>query len=935
MRKSKVLFALLPLAGLLMEPAFAATPAKPASVSKLVAAVNIPYEQFTLANGLRVIVHTDRKAPVVAVSIWYDVGSKHEPKGKTGFAHLFEHLMFNGSENVPGDFFEPLQQIGATDLNGTTWFDRTNYFETVPTAALDRTLFMEADRMGHLLGGITQGKLNNQRSVVQNEKRQGDTQPYGLTEYAQIAGLFPPDHPYGHSTIGSMADLDAASLDDVKGWFRQHYGPNNAVLVLAGDIDVPAARALVEKHFGGFAAGPKQQPVSAPIPTLSAPKYEVMKDQVATTRLYRWWVAPGLNDPDTVPLSVGMAVLGGLASSRLDNALVRDEKLAVGVTASLQTFAQMSIAEITADVRPGADVAQVNKRLDGILGELMAKGPNADEVQRVATRAVSAKISGLESVGGFGGKAVALAEGALYSNDPDYYRKEMTAYASATPASVRAAMQKWLSRPVYALTVEPGERAAYEEAARVDPPSVPEEVAVLDPSKLPAVGSFSALTFPAIERSRLSNGIQVYFARRTAVPTVQVNVSFDAGFAADPKDALGTQSLMLRVMREGTKTRNSRQLAEESERLGANISSGASLDRTGIGISSLSANLGLSLDLLADIVRNPAFAPEEVNRVRAQQLAAIAAELQDPGAIAARMLPNLLWGKDHPYAVPGSGSGDAAVVKALTPAQLSAFHDRWLRPETASIFVVGDTTLSALIPLLEQSFGSWKGGGEARPVKDFNVPVPAPRARIVLIDRPNAPQSTISAGVVLDRTGRDDLVRLRAANDVFGGSFLSRINSDLRETKGWSYGVRSGIGGEENKVTFSIRAPVQADRTGDSIRALQAQLGDFTGKSGITSAELERTVNGDIRELPGSFETSGAVLASVQRIIALGRPDNYYETLPQKYLAMTAPGLDQEFRNVIDPKSLVWVVVGDAKKVRPQLDGLGLPVEEMTLSAAN
>lgn len=935
MRKTPALFALLPLAGLSMAPAFAAAPDKPAPVSKLVAAVNIPYEQFTLANGLRVIVHTDRKAPVVAVSVWYDVGSKHEPKGKTGFAHLFEHLMFNGSENVPGDFFEPLQQIGATDLNGTTWFDRTNYFETVPTAALDRTLFMEADRMGHLLGGITQGKLDNQRSVVQNEKRQGDTQPYGLTEYAQIAGLFPPEHPYGHTTIGSMSDLDKASLEDVKGWFRQHYGPNNAVLVLAGDIDVPTARALVEKRFGSFPAGPKQGPIAAPIPTLAAPKSEIMKDQVATTRLYRWWVVPGLNDPDTVPLSVGMAVLGGLASSRLDNALVRDEKLAVGVTASLQTFAQMSIAEITADVRPGGDVAQVNKRLDELLGELMTKGPNADEVQRVATRAVSAKIAGLESVGGFGGKAVALAEGALYSNDPDQYRKELAAYASATPVSVRAALQKWLSRPVYALTVEPGERTAYEEATRVDPPSAPQQEAALDPSKLPPVGSFSALTFPAIERAQLRNGIKVYFARRTAVPTVQVNVSFDAGFAADPKDALGTQALMLRVMREGTRTRNSRQLAEEGERLGANISSGASLDRTGIGISALSANLGLSLDLLADIVRNPAFAPDEVNRVRIQQLAGIAAELQDPGAIAARALPTLLWGKGHPYAVPGSGSGDAAVVRALTPAALSAFHDRWLRPETASIFVVGDTTLKALMPLLEHSFGGWKGRGEAPPVKNFNVPIPAPRARIVLIDRPNAPQSTISAGVVLGRSSRDDLVTLRAANEVFGGSFLSRINSDLRETKGWSYGVSSGIGTEENKVTFQIRAPVQADRTGDSIRALQAQLGDFTGKSGITAAELERTVNGDIRELPGSFETSGAVLASVQRIIALGRPDNYYEILPQKYLAMTATGLDREFRNVIDPKSLVWVVVGDARKIRPQLDGLGLPVEEMTLSAAN
>jgi predicted Zn-dependent peptidase len=935
MRKKSAFVALLPLVALYMAPGFAASPRKPAPVSRLVKAVNIPYTQFTLKNGLRVIVHTDRKAPVVAVSVWYDVGSKHEPKGRTGFAHLFEHLMFNGSENVAGDFFEPLQQIGATDLNGTTWFDRTNYFETVPTAALDRTLFMEADRMGHLLGGITQAKLDNQRAVVQNEKRQGDTQPYGLTEYAQIGGLFPADHPYGHTTIGSMADLDAASLDDVKSWFRQHYGPNNAVLVLAGDIDVPTARALVEKRFGNFPAGPKQMPVAATIPTLDVAKAEVMKDQVATTRLYRWWVVPGLNNPDTVPLSVGMAVLGGLSSSRLDNALVRDEKIAVGVTANVQTFAQMSIAEITADVRPGADVALVGRRLDELLAELMAKGPNADEVQRVATRAVSGKIAGLESVGGFGGKAVALAEGTLYSNDPDYYRKEMADYARATPATVRAAMQKWLSRPVYALTVEPGERLAYEDATRVDPPSVPEEAAVLDPAKLPPVGSFSGLTFPAIERARLANGIEVYFARRTAVPNVHVNVSFDAGYAADPKDALGIQSLMLRVMREGTKTRNSRMLAEEGERLGASISSGASLDRTSIGISALSANLGLSLDLLADIIRNPAFAPGEVERVRTQQLASIASELKDPGAIASRALPTLLWGKDHPYAVPGSGTGDAAVVKTLSPAALSAFHDRWLRPDTAKIYVVGDTTLTALMPLLKKSFGDWKAPRAAAPVKNFSAPVPAPRSRIVLIDRPNAPQSTISAGVVLNQTGRDDLVNIRAANDVFGGSFLSRINTDLRETKGWSYGVSSRVGSEENRVSFKINAPVQADRTGDSIRALQTQLREFTGKGGITAAELERTVNGDIRELPGGFETSGALLGGIQRIVALGRPDNYYETLPQKYLAMTATGLDQEFRNVIDQKSIVWVVVGDARKVRPQLDGLGLPVEEMALSAAN
>ena len=264
------LFALALMASTILAPPLLAQKVQaPVPVAKLIKQVNIPHEKFTLPNGLRVIVHTDRKAPVVAVSMWYDVGSKHEPKGKTGFAHLFEHLMFNGSENAPGDYFAPMQALGATDLNGTTWFDRTNYFQTVPTGALERALFL-----GHLLGAVTQEKLTNQIGVVQNEKRQRDNQPYGLVQYAQLKGTLPEDHPYGHSVIGSMADLDAASLEDVKDWFRQHYGPNNAVLVLAGDIDAKTARPLVEKWFGGIAAGPKQAKIAVPIPTLDAPKAE-------------------------------------------------------------------------------------------------------------------------------------------------------------------------------------------------------------------------------------------------------------------------------------------------------------------------------------------------------------------------------------------------------------------------------------------------------------------------------------------------------------------------------------------------------------------------------------------------------------------------------------------------------------------------------------
>ncbi|MBK5265458.1 MAG: insulinase family protein, partial [Alphaproteobacteria bacterium] len=501
-----------------------------APVSELISAVNIPYKEFTLGNGLRVIVHEDRKAPIVAVSVWYNVGSKNEPAGKTGFAHLFEHLMFNGSEHAPGDFFEPLQQVGATDFNGTTWFDRTNYFENVPTSALEVALFLESDRMGHLLGAVTQKTLDNQRGVVQNEKRQGDNQPYGLVEYAQLAALLPADHPYGHSTIGSMADLDKASLADVKGWFVDHYGPNNAVLVLAGDIDVAHARSLVEKYFGDIPRGKQVEPVDVPIPTLAAPKIEVMKDRVATVRIYRNWIVPGLNDPDSVLLNIGMSVLGGLASSRLDNILVRDEQLAVSVSAGVQDFAQLGMIEVTADVKPGIDPDGVAKRLDAIMADYIAKGPTADEVKRVATQSVSGRIAGLEQVGGFSGKAVALAEGELYSNDPDFYKKRLSALAAATPEAVTAAMQKWLRRPAYALRVIPGERDAYEEAASskgsrtgviaapaffhapdqdgVGSATTAQPMAAVDRSTLPEVGPIPDLDFPTVETTTLSNGIK-------------------------------------------------------------------------------------------------------------------------------------------------------------------------------------------------------------------------------------------------------------------------------------------------------------------------------------------------------------------------------------------------------------------------------------------
>ncbi|MFM5906719.1 MAG: M16 family metallopeptidase [Novosphingobium sp.] len=913
--------------------------AAPAPLSELVKAVDIPYEEFTLANGLRVIVNTDRKAPIVGVTTYYRVGSKHEPKGKTGFAHLYEHLFFGGSENVE-NFDVPLESAGSTSTNGSTWYDRTNYVETVPTGALDLALFMESDRMGHLLGAVTQDKLDKQRGVVQNEKRQSDNRPYGLADYASGEALFPIGHPYRHSTIGSMADLDAATLTDVRQWFRDNYAPNNVVLALSGDIDAKTARPLVEKWFGAIPRGPDAPRVDAGPVTLAAPVVRDVVDQVPTLRLTRNWTGPALNDEEAVALAVGLDILGGLSSSRLDNALVRGSQQAVSVSASLQQHEQLSFLEVAMNVKPGVERAAAERALDDVVAKFIAEGPTADEVRRSATRTVSGQLSALEVVGDFGGKGSTLAEGALYSNDPARYKKYFAALASLTPEKVRSALARWLSRPSAAINVVPGARtekgdtmggwgdeATSPPRAR-DPKKPVPPIARSAPRQAPPVAPVGDLVFPAVERTTLSNGIQVALARRTAVPKVVVSLSIDAGTSADVLDTPGTQSLMLSLLDEGTRTRSSVQIAEEQERLGATISAGAGLDSSMITLDALSANLAPSLALMADIALNPAFDPGEVARVKAQQLSMLAQVKANPSSLAARNLSPILFGAGHPYGLPGDGLGEADTVSALTPAALRAAHEEWFRPDLARITVVGDVTMDQLKPLLERAFGGWErraGPGQKKPL---TAPVPAPNPRIVLIDRPNSPQSVIVGGRVLPLTGRDqNNEALDLANEVLGNGFLSRLNLDLREDKGWSYGVRSGVSSPQGPRSFTISAPVQADRTGDSIRLLLDNIRAFPAKKPVNTVEYTRVTDGNIRGLPNRFQTNGQVLSALNANDRLGRPDNYYVTLPGRYRAINATALDMAAKAYLQAEGLVFVVVGDRKIVEPQLKGLGMPVE--------
>jgi predicted Zn-dependent peptidase len=941
MTLSRVTLALLASTALLGGCTMARSPmsagAAPLSASDAVAApalveqVAIPHSSFVLDNGLTVIVHTDRKAPVVGVSTWYNVGSKDEPKGKTGFAHLFEHLMFNGSENLPGDYFKYLQQVGATDTNGTTSWDRTNYFQTVPTGALEKVLFMESDRMGHLLGAVTQGNLDNQRGVVQNEKRQRDNAPGGLVFPQVMEALFPDGHPYQHSIIGSMADLDAASLADVSTWFRDKYGPNNAVLVLAGDTDVATARPLVEKYFAGIARGPVNVPAAADVPTLPAPRQLVMKDRVATTSVSRYWTVPGMLDREFVALDVGATAFGGLNSARLDKVLVRDEKLAVSASAAMYALQRVGLFFIDVDVKPGVDPALVEKRIDELFADYIAQGPSEGEVQRAAIKEVGGRIRALEQVGDFGGKAVTLAEGQTFAKDSDYYKKTLATYASVTPAEIRAAMQRWLTRPVLNVRLEPGERPPYVEAKFTPDGKVPPSTTAAAPGPkraVPAVGALAALDFPEVVHTRLANGIAVDYAQRTAVPVTQVALSFNAGDAADASNARGLQSLVLGMLDEGAGSRDAQGFSEEAERLGANLSAASSVDRSTVSLNALSPNLAPSLALLADMVKAPLFDAAVLERVKAQSLSGIAQLKKDPNGIAARALPALLYGPNHPYAL--LRGGDERVIGGATRDQLVAFKDRWIRPDNVKIFVVSDRPLAEVLATLNAGLADWQAPGVAKGVKSFIAPAPRPaKSRIVLIDRPGSPQSIIAGGQLTPLDPRGDTLAAITGNDVLGGSFLSRINSDLRETKGWSYGAGGSFALREHAVPYTISAPVQSDRTGESIAALDQQIGAFLTTKGITADELAQSTAQSINQLPGQFETSDAVLSAMMQNDLLGRPDDYYERIADRYRGQTIALTDAAMRRALARDGFVWVVVGDAAKVRPQLDKLGYAVEVM------
>jgi zinc protease len=868
----------------------------------------VAYQKHVLGNGLTLIIHEDRKAPIVAVNVWYHVGSKNEKPGKTGFAHLFEHLMFNGSENFDDDYFKVLQKVGATDLNGTTSSDRTNYFQNVPSSALDTVLWMESDRMGHLLGAITQARLDEQRGVVQNEKRQGENQPYGRTRQLLSENVYPVGHPYSWTTIGSMEDLNAASLDDVKEWFRTYYDPSNAVLVVAGDVKPEEAKAKVEKYFGDIPPGPPIAKQDVWVAKRTGEHRQSLQDRVPQARVYKVWNTPPEGTPDGDDLDLAAAILASGKTSRLWKRLVYDDQLATDVNAFQMTGEIGSRFTIQATARPGVELAKVEKALDEELGRLLAEGPTADEVERARTDALADFVRGVERIGGFGGKSDLLARSEIFLGRPDAWKQSVERTKAATPASVGAAAKRWLSDGVYVLEVHPF-------------PSLAAAKTGADRKTRPDPGSMPEARFPAFQRTTLKNGLKVIVAERHAVPTVEVRLQADAGYSSDDPATAGLARLAADMMDEGTKTRSALQISEELQKLGASLQTSSDLDSTVVGLNALKVTLDPALELMADVVTNPSFPAADFDRLKRQQLAAIEQEGVRPQAMAQRVLPKLLFGAGHAYANPLTGSGYEATVGKLTRENASRWHATWLKPGSATLLVVGETTLAEIAPKLEKAFAAWAPG--TAPRKNVAPVEPKGPSVVYLVDRPGAQQSVIVAGHAAPPRANPQEIPQAVVNMILGGQFISRINMNLREDKHWSYGARTQVVDARGPRAFLATAPVQTDKTKESAAEILKELQGIRGARPITADELSAAQNALVLTLPGRWETAGAVASALGEIVRFGFDDRYYDGYAAKVRTVTL-GDAAAAAKIVQPERVVWVIAGDRAKIEPGLRELGL-----------
>ncbi len=870
--------------------------------------IDIPYKKYTLKNGLTLLVHEDHKAPIVAVNVWYHVGSKNEKPGKSGFAHLFEHLMFNGSENYNTDYFQALGSIGATDLNGTTNNDRTNYFQNVPVSALDQVLFLESDRMGHLLGAIDQERLDEQRGVVQNEKRQGENNPYGKQWDYLTRAMYPKGHPYSWTVIGEMEDLNAASLEDVQQWFKSYYGAANAVVAVAGDINPEEVYQKVVKYFGDIPSGPTVERQEVNIPNKINDSYQVYEDRVPETRVLFAWNTPQYGAREDLHFDLISAILTSGKNSRLYKKFVYEDQSA----SSAVTF--QSSSEIASEfiaylnVKQGEDPKKLEQELWAEISKFIEEGPTEAELKRVKAAYFANFIKGLERIGGFGGVSDILASNQTYHGDASYYKTQLKFVEDATAEDLKNTANKWLSKGKHILICKPFPEYA------IEPSSV-------DRSKLPELGPQKSSKFPELQRTSLSNGLKVVLAQRAGVSTVIMNLVADAGYKTDYLSSPGTAELTMNLMDEGTKDKTSLQINEQLQLLGASLSTFSDQDQSNVYMSTLKPSFDASLNLFADVVLNPEFPQEEFDRLKNEQINDIKQEKSQPVSMALRVMNKYLYGEDHPYGSPYTGTGYEETVAQLTRDDITKFYNTWMKPNNSTLIVTGDISMNELKPKLEKALGKWKKGEVPQIV--FKAPKTYTKNTLYLMNRPESQQSVIIAGHLTDKYGAVSEVALEQMVNILGGDFNSRINMNLREDKHWSYGAGGFVLGSKEERPFILYAPVQTDKTAESVTELRKEITDFISSRPPTQEELDRVKSNQILKLPGQWETNSSLNSSVRSMLRYGLPDDYYETYDQSVRNLSLEDIKGVGNAVVKPEEVNWFMVGDRAKIISKLDALG------------
>ena len=869
----------------------------------------IPYEVFTLDNGLTLVVHEDAKAPIVAVNIWYHVGSRNEKPGQTGYAHLFEHLMFQGSGNSGDEYLNLLEKVGATDLNGTTWFDRTNYFQTVPVGALDRVLFLESDRMGHMLEAIDQEVLDEQRGVVQNEKRQGENQPYSKIWGELLQQVFPPGHPYSWETIGSMEDLQAASLEEMHTWFQTYYGPNNAVLVVAGDVKADEVLERVQYWFGDIPPGPPLTVQEEWIPKHTTERRQLIQDRVPQERIYIAWPGPRWGTTDAHQMSLAADILANGKNSRLYERLVYRDQLAtdVSMAAFFLEISGMVILEVS--VKPGVDRDAVEKIAREELAEFMRKGPKSNELERVQTQQKAGFVRGIERIGGFGGKSSVLAENMVYGGNPGLYQKTLDDITGAKPKDIRDVTRRWLEQPPYVAHIVPY-------------PELDASGVAADRSAVPEPGEPKAARFPAFQSATLDSGLRILLVERPTVPVINFQLLFDGGYSTDRPELQGEASMTMAMLDEGAGKLDALEISDQLAMLGASLSTGASLDTASVAMSTLSENLDPSLELFAKVVLQPTFPEYELERLRAQYRNLIQQEKSTPNSMALRILPGILYGNGHAYAQPLTGSGTEASITAITRDNLVDWHDTWFRPNNATLLVVGDTTMEEIAPRIEKLFNDWESAEV--PARNISTVENTGGQALYLIDKPGAEQSIVFASQLVVPMANKKEIANDAFNDVLGGQFSSRINMNLREEKHWSYGARSTVVATRAQRPFIAYAAVQTDKTADSLAEILREIEEIQTTNPPSADELQRVQRSNTLSLPGRWETNPAVLAALADLVKYGLPDDFWNTYADRINGLTLEQVTQAGQDLLNSNELTWVIVGDRARIEADLAELNM-----------